>query len=209
MSSVVDDSINKNCTKKRGIKKRILLWTSALLIIASVIAIVVNAYRYYEENKVIINRNFKGLKFGDSPSQASSIFGEKPDLIWVSSESDECGSFYYSVAYGDRTIDTLSLLFYKQKLYGVEMTFNINHDDQENNWTFNKFKTLFERKGYNQTHTDYSNEIKFEDKHTSLKLWHSYDERGERWVSYNSNPQILITYYDKDSGYREIMDSGF
>lgn len=201
MNSIEEDVIkhNGNVFNK---KEKIFLWLIAVIISSIVIA--KYAYSYYEENKVIINRNFNGLKFGDSPSQASSIFGNRPDLIWASSEGDESGSSYCSVAYGDRTIDTLELSFYMKKLYAVRMIFNITYQDQENNWTFNRFKNLFERKGYSQTYTEYHNVLKFEDKHTRLRLWHSI---GERY--YNPNPRICITYYDKDSGFREKMDSGF
>jgi len=210
MTTITDNSIEKNEREKRSIKKKILLCISAVVVIISCIAIAKYAYRYYEENKVIINRNFNGLKFGEGPSQAKSIIGKQPDAEEVFN-NEKFNVSYYSVAYGDKTIDTLTLTYYQQKLVEVIMIFNITHEDQERNRTFNRFKNLFSRKGYNnnQTYSEYDNLLKFEDKHTRLRLWHSFDEGDERWVRYNTSPRIRITYYDKDSGYREKMDSGF
>ena len=80
------------------------------------------------------------------------------------------------------------------------MRIDITYDDYTYHWTFNKITDMFTQKGYNDVYHRYSNEKQYHDKFTRVEVGY-YAKDGNYFVQ--------ITYYDKTSGYEEMLESGF
>lgn len=222
-SSSIAKINDKNKRKKSNIIKR-LFWL--FLIVCSVSAVIIGFVIYVYDNQKkanehqenaktimvdqdkVINREFLVFKFKDTKSEVINTLKSR-NLICKSSSCDSainvCELVYANVKYGDKRIDTLLLSFYKDRLFRVKMRFNITYQDQVNNWTFNRFETLFRKKRYQIDYgaERYNNVRLYADRYTRLKLWHSFE-------TYSSdNPSVCLTYYDKTSGYEEAMNQGF
>ena len=178
------------------------------------------------ENKYVIKRSFCGLSLGDSTEEAiNNIPSPNPRKFTYSGNvisKVSVGDVYM----GDRLINNMVLYFHKDKLFKLVMYINISINDYNNNYTYNHFLNLFEKNGYKHDNHNYdlrrdfyydkimdSNDLLknlscFSDKHTDLELFNS---------SLNINqPQVILTYYDKDSHYfddikkaNEILDTAF
>ena len=81
------------------------------------------------------------------------------------------------------------------------MQIDITYDDWENHWTYDKIIKMFNKKEYWKDNSfNYNNAEQYYDKFTRLKVGY-YAEDG--------NYLVQIRYYDKTSGYEEMLESGF
>lgn len=198
--------------------KRKFFWL--LIIICSILAAtaftlygIIRTHKHNEyTNRIenpdrIINREFLGVKFKDNRLFVDSLLDNKG---WCSKSYNPATGVYTTVfanvEYGDRTIDTLQLSFYKELLFQVWMKFNITYQDQQGNWTFNEFEDLFLKKHYYPEYAshEYNNVRLYSDPYTRLRLWHSCENYHS-----DKSPSVCLTYYDKTSGYEEAMNQGF
>lgn len=154
-----------------------------------------------------VNRTFLGCSFGDNASKVSNtlrkyvpnhlapatiISGSGIDKIWLE-----------DIQYGGYTLNTISFLFYQDILYKVAMNFQTSENESyTNQWTYNNLSTLLSKK-YRKDYSarSYDNVENYCDAHTEVRLWHATFEMGKYMVT--------LTYYDKDSGYKEHQEEGF
>ena len=154
-----------------------------------------------------VNRTFLGCSFGDNASKVSNTLREYvpnrllPNASYSGSGIDEI--WLENISYGDYTLNTISFLFYQDKLYKVVM--NVQTAEKESYsdlWTYNHLSTMLGKK-YEKDYSarQYNNTESYCDDHTAVKLWHSTYGMGEY--------EVTLTYYDKDSGYKEHQEEGF
>lgn len=144
------------------------------------------------QKKQIINRTFLNCTFGDEFQQCKSRL-LKSDFQIVSEEMNNGrGNIVLAnVNYANTKLDTLSFGFNKGKLYRVWMAIGIEAEDQAGNWTFNSFKDMFRKHGYEKDTlvTNYNNVESFCDNLTDLRLFHTFKMEPPH--------QVTITYTDK------------
>lgn len=215
---------NGRSKKKLFTKRNRIFWL--LLATCSILAVIIGFVIYVNQIKAnerienaktikvvdpnkVINREFLVFMFQETKSEVINTLKSR-NLICKSYSCDSvinvCDLVYANVRYGDKKIDTLQLSFYKDRLFGVRMRFNITYQDQQNDNTFNRFKTLFTKKRYEIDYGTerYSNQITYADRYTRLRLWHSVEEYYS-----GKTPAVCLTYYDKTSRYEEAMNQGF
>ena len=66
--------------------------------------------------------------------------------------------------------------------------------------TYNSLLDMLDKKYARNYPERYNNVEKFSDKHTEVRLFHSPPEKDYK---------VVLTYYDKDSGYIEDQEKGF
>ena len=154
-----------------------------------------------------VNRTFLGCSFGDNASKvannlkkyvpnnlhpATRFSGSVVDKIWLE-----------NISYGDYTLNTISFLFYRDKLYKVVMNIHTAENESYSDlWTYNNLSTILSEKyKINRSARPYNNMEIYYDAHTEVRLWHSTYGMGKY--------EVTLTYYDKDSGYKEHQEKGF
>jgi hypothetical protein len=154
-----------------------------------------------------VNRTFLGCSFGDNASKVSNTLREYvpnrllPNASYSGSGIDEI--WLENISYGDYTLNTISFLFYQDKLYKVVMDVQTAEKESYSDlWTYNHLSTMLGKK-YEKDYSarQYNNTESYCDDHTAVKLWHSTYGMGEY--------EVTLTYYDKDSGYKEHQEEGF
>ena len=195
-------------------KKKLLIITFFVLLVLSLWGIVLadnirQAQRLKEMTRV--NRTFLGCTFGDNskevletlrkyvpdqllPSMMISISDgplEQIDKIWIE-----------NIQYGNYTLKTISFKFYRDKLYKVIMDVQTSKNENHSNlWTYENLSEMLGKKYKRDLSAKkYNNVENYCDNHTSVKLWHT--PKMEEY-------KVMITYYDKDSGYNEYQEEGF
>ena len=155
-----------------------------------------------------VNRTFLGCTFGDNASKVSETLRQyvPNNLLPPTSfrKSGEINKIWLEgIKYGDFTLNTISFMFYQDKLYKVVMNVQTSENESYSNlWTYNRLSTML-RKKYKEDYSAqrYSNTENYCDDHTAVNLWHATYEMGEY--------EVTLTYYDKDSGYKEHQEEGF
>ena len=97
----------------------------------------------------------------------------------------------------------MKFFYYKDKLSEVIMEIDISYDDWSNERTFDKIIEMFNKKEYEEDfyyNRKYRNTEQYHDKFTRVHVGY-YEEDGRYFVQ--------IKYYDKTSGYEEMLESGF
>lgn len=154
-----------------------------------------------------VNRSFLGCSFGDNASKVSNNLRKYvpnnllPDTRYSGNGIDKI--WLEDISYGDYTLNTISFLFYRDKLYKVVMNVQTAENESYSElWTYNHLSTMLSKK-YKEDYSaqQYSNTENYCDAHTEVKLWHSTYEMGKY--------EVTLTYYDKDSGYKEYQEEGF
>lgn len=107
------------------------------------------------------------------------------------------------IQYGNYTLNAISFHFYRERLYKVVMTVQTSENESYGDlWTYNKLSTMLSKK-YEKDYSaqEYNNRKDYCDDHTEVQLWHS---------TYGMEKyEVVLTYYDKDSGFREHQEEGF
>ena len=154
-----------------------------------------------------VNRIFLGCSFGDDASKVSEtlrkyipnnllpptrLSGNGIDKIWLE-----------NIQYGDYTLNSISFMFYRDKLYKVVMDVQTSENESYSDlWTYNHLSTMLSKK-YEEDYDahQYDNMENYCDAHTEVRLWHATYGMGDY--------KVTLTYYDKDSGYKEHQEEGF
>ena len=152
-----------------------------------------------------VNRSFLDCSFGDNVKKVSNTLkkytskDQHPAMVLSDSEIE--GIWFEDISYGDYSLDKISFLFYRDKLYKVVM--NVQTDKEESfdePWTYNRLSDMLNKKYLSDDSVQYNNVKKYRDEHTEVCLFHS--PRGEDY-------EVVLTYYDIDSGYIEDQEKGF
>ena len=206
-----------NYVYKFNAKKKLFVITTLVLLVIALWgdfitrSIREDASRRAEAQKVEemhrVNRTFLGCSFGDNSSKvseilrkyvpnhlhpATSISGSGIDKIWLE-----------DIQYGDYTLNTISFLFYQDRLYKVVMNVQTSKNESYSDlWTYNNLSTMLSKK-YEKDYSarQYDNTENYCDAHTEVKLWHATYGMGEY--------KVTLTYYDKDSEFKEHQEEGF
>ena len=154
-----------------------------------------------------VNRTFLGCSFGDKATKVSETLrkyipnnllpptrfsGSGIDKIWLE-----------DIQYGDYTLNMISFMFYRDKLYKVVMDIQTSENESYSDlWTYNHLSTMLSKK-YETDYSanQYNNSEYYCDAHTEVRLWHANYGMGDY--------KVTLTYYDKDSGYKEHQEEGF
>ena len=97
----------------------------------------------------------------------------------------------------------ISFMFYRDKLYKVVMDVQTSENESYSDlWTYNHLSTMLSKK-YEKDYSahQYDNTENYCDAHTEVRLWHATYGMGDY--------KVTLTYYDKDSGYKEHQEEGF
>lgn len=198
-------------------KMKLLINTTLVLLVFSLWGLCIadsishNASRRAEAQRLEemhrVNRTFLGCSFGDKATKVSETLrkyipnnllpptrfsGSGIDKIWLE-----------DIQYGDYTLNMISFMFYRDKLYKVVMDVQTSENESYSDlWTYNHLSTMLS----NKYETDYSahqykNTENYCDAHTEVELWHATYGMGDY--------KVTLTYYDKDSGYKEHQEEGF
>ena len=154
-----------------------------------------------------VNRTFLGCSFGDNASKVSNTLRKYvPNNLRPSTRFNSRGVdviWLEDISYGDYTLNTIYFWYYQDKLYKVGMNFQTAENEGYNNlWTYNRLSTMLSKK-YEKDNSarQYNNTENYCDAHTEVRLWHATYRMGKY--------EVQLTYYDKDSGYKENQEEGF
>ncbi len=197
--------------KKQLIITMLVLLVSALWGLCIADSISQDALRLAEAQRLEemhrVNRTFLGCSFGDKATKVSEtlrkyipnnllpptrLSGNGIDNIWLE-----------DIQYGDYTLNSISFMFYRDRLYKVVMDVQTSENESYSDlWTYNHLSTILSKK-YEKDYSArrYDNTENYCDDHTAVVLWHATYEMGEY--------KVKLTYYDKDSGYKEHQEEGF
>ena len=161
------------------------------------------------ENTPIINRTFLNCELGDTIQVKAAnnwtieYYHEHLDYIRV--EGNNRYVVLNNIPYGEYDLEKMSFFYYKDKLTKVIMVINTTYEDQENKWTFKRIYKMLDKKYPRESnYSEYNNLKLFSDKYTSIEVWNSIEEYPT-----SNECCVKITYYDKTSGYEEMLESGF
>lgn len=161
------------------------------------------------ENTPIINRTFLNCELGDTIQVKAAnnwtieYYHEHLDYIRV--EGNNRYVVLNNIPYGEYDLEKMSFFYYKDKLTKVIMVINTTYEDQENEWTFKRIYKMLDKKYPRESnYSEYNNLKLFSDKYTSIEVWNSIEEYPT-----SNECCVKITYYDKTSGYEEMLESGF
>ncbi len=197
--------------KKQLIITMLVLLVSALWGLCIADSISQDALRLAEAQRLEemhrVNRTFLGCSFGDKATKVSEtlrkyipnnllpptrLSGNGIDKIWLE-----------DIQYGDYTLNSISFMFYRDRLYKVVMDVQTSENESYSDlWTYNHLSTILSKKyEIDYSARRYDNTENYCDDHTAVILWHATYEMGEY--------KVKLTYYDKDSGYKEHQEEGF
>lgn len=150
-----------------------------------------------------INRTFLGCKLGDTKEKVETTFKREG----FSYNQDQDTLSIQGIQYGGYDVKTLSFKFYRNKLYNVSMDILPNeHESSDEPWTYNNLANVLYNKYGEDVPNPYEgkkyNNMKFHyDAHTLVSLWYATWRMG--------NYRVTLSYYDRDSGYKEHQAEGF
>lgn len=156
-----------------------------------------------EERKYIINRSFLHCSLGDTKVKVEQEL--KASGIQYNSNSDTIT--VRNIDYGSYTMKTIEFEFYNSKVYEVIMDIQpIEHDNYDDHWTYNHIVDILGNKYGEDCYNPYdgkkyNNMMFYCDMHTLISLWRATYSMGEY--------RVTLTYYDRDSGYKEHQEIGF
>ena len=197
-------------------KKQLIITMLVLLVSASWGLCIADSIRSHslrqaEAQRIVemhrVNRSFLGCSFGDDASKVSEtlrkyipnnllpptrLSGNGIDKIWLE-----------NIQYGDYTLNSISFMFYRDKLYKVVMDVQTSENESYSDlWTYNHLSTMLSKKYEEDSDAQqYKNTENYCDYHTAVQLWHATYGMGDY--------KVTLTYYDKDSGYKEHQEEGF
>ncbi len=208
----------------KNYRRKTIIFFSAISILAVITTISLVLYEIYEdkqsekweiereiereriENTPIINRTFLNCQLGDTTKVLNAINWtdeqriEHIGYMEINENATEVTYALNNIKYGNYNLSRMTFFYYNNKLTKVTMRIDITYNDYTHHWTFNEITDMFTQKGYNDVYSRYSNVKQYHDKFTRVKVGY-YAEDG--------NYLVQITYYDKTSGYEEMLESGF
>ena len=201
----------------KNYRRKTIIFFSTISILAVITTISLVGYDIYEdkqeekereriENTPIINRTFLNCELGDTINvlHANKWTDEQRiehiGYMEINEDATEVTYALNNIKYGNYNLSRMTFFYYNNKLTKVTMRIDITYDDYTHHWTFNKITDMFTQKGYNDVYHRYSNEKQYHDKFTRVEVGY-YAKGGDSYV--------IIEYYDKDSGYEEMLESGF
>ena len=150
------------------------------------------------ENRLIINRSFFGCNFGDSKSKVEKALKQYASHNGIIGYLPDGNIVLLDVEYGSRTYNLISFKYYKDKLCEINFIINKIEDNKKCVAIYEYFLDIFNEKGYPKDKRKcdkYNNATIFSDRHTELIIFDTYGVQAPY--------KVEITYYDKDSGYKE------
>ena len=197
--------------KKQLIITMLVLLVSALWGLCIADSISSHALRLAEAQRRVemhrVNRSFLGCSFGDDASKVSETLRKYiPNNLLPPTRLSDNGIekiWLENIQYGDYTLNMISFMFYRDKLYKVVMDVQTSEDESYSAlWTYNHLSTMLSKK-YEKDYSahQYDNTENYCDAHTEVRLWHATYGMGDY--------KVTLTYYDKDSGYKEHQEEGF
>lgn len=201
----------------KNYRRKTIIFFSTISILAVIATISLVGYDIYEdkqkekereriENTPIINRTFLNCELGDTINvlHANKWTSEQRiehiGYMEFNEDATEVTYALNNIKYGNYNLSRMTFFYYNNKLTKVTMRIDITYDDYTHHWTFNKITDMFTQKGYNYVYHRYSNEKQYHDKFTRVEV--GYYAKGGDF-------SVIIEYYDKDSGYEEMLESGF
>ena len=204
----------------KNYRRKTIIFFSTISILAVITTISLVVYDIYEdkqseiereriENTPIINRTFLNCELGDTTKVLNAINWtveqrtEHIGYIKINGDGTEITHALKNIEYGKYNLSRMNFFYYKDKLTEVKMQIDITYDDYTYHRTFEKIIDMFTQKAYGADYfynKKYNNAKQYYDKFTRLKVG-CYAEDGNYFVQ--------ITYYDKTSGYEEMLESGF
>ncbi len=204
----------------KNYKRKTIIFFSTISILAVITTISLVVYEMYEdkqreiereriENTPKINRTFLNCQLGDTTKVLNAINWtveqrtEHIGYIKINGDGTEITYALNNIKYGNYNLSKMKFFYYKDKLSEVIMEIDISYDDWSNKWTFDKIIEMFNKKEYEEDfyyNRKYRNTEQYHDKFTRVHVGY-YEEDGRYFVQ--------IQYYDKTSGYEEMLESGF
>lgn len=199
----------------KNYRRKTIIFFSTISILAVITTISLVVYGMYEdkqreiereriENTPKINRTFLNCQLGDTIRVLEANDWKDEDLrehlFGINGNATTTTYALMNIKYGKFNLSRMNFFYYKDKLTEVKMQIDITYDDYTYHWTFNEITDMFTQKGYNDVYYRYSNVKQYHDKFTRVKVGY-YAEDG--------NYLVQIRYYDKTSGYEEMLESGF
>ena len=201
----------------KNYRRKTIIFFSTISILAVIATISLVGYDIYEdkqeekereriENTPKINRTFLNCELGDTINVLDAINWtveqriEHIGYMEINEDATEVTYALNNIKYGNYDLSRIKFFYYNNKLTKVTMRIDITYDDYTHHWTFNEITDMFTQKGYNDVYHRYSNEKQYHDKFTRVEVGY-YAKDGNYFVQ--------ITYYDKTSGYEEMLESGF
>ncbi len=204
----------------KNYKRKTIIFFSTISILAVITTISLVVYEMYEdkqekiereriENTPKINRTFLNCELGDTTKILNAINWtveqrtEYIGYIKINGDGTEITYALNNIKYGNYNLSKMKFFYYKDKLSEVIMEIDISYDDWSNEWTFDKIIEMFNKKEYEEDfyyNRKYRNTKQYHDKFTRVHVGY-YEEDGKYFVR--------IKYYDKTSGYEEMLERGF
>lgn len=195
-------------------RRKTIVFFSTISILAIITTISLVSYDIYEdkqaekereriENTPKINRTFLDCTLGENDNVIE--INEFPTEFVEGRVERQYGYNinFRNIRYGNYNLSKMKFFYYKDKLSEVIMEIDISYDDWSNEWTFDKIIEMFNKKEYEEDfyyNRKYRNTEQYHDKFTRVHVGY-YEEDGRYFVQ--------IKYYDKTSGYEEMLESGF
>lgn len=204
----------------KNYKRKTIIFFSTISILAVITTISLVVYEMYEdkqreiereriENTPKINRTFLNCELGDTTNVLNANNWtveqriEHLGYMKINEDATEVTYALNNIKYGNYNLSKMKFFYYKDKLSEVIMEIDISYVDWNNNWTFDKIIEMFNKKEYEEDfyyNRKYRNTKQYHDKFTRVRVGY-YGEDGRYFVQ--------IQYYDKTSGYEEMLESGF
>ena len=204
----------------KNYRRKTIIFFSTISILAVITTISLVVYEMYEdkqreiereriENTPKINRTFLNCELGDTTNVLNAnnwTVEQRIEHIGYMKINEDATEVTYSlnnIKYGNYNLSKMKFFYYKDKLSKVIMEIDISYDDWSNKWTFDKIIEMFNKKEYEEDfyyNRKYRNTEQYHDKFTRVHVGY-YEEDGRYFVQ--------IKYYDKTSGYEEMLESGF
>ena len=211
----------------KNYRRKTIIFFSTISILAVITTISLVVYDIYEDkqrelweieekiereriaNTPKINRTFLNCELGDTTQireandWSNEYWKEHLSYITISEDATKVTTALKNIKYGNYNLSKMNFFYYKDKLSEVIMEIDISYDDWSNEWTFDKIIEMFNKKEYEEDfyyNRKYRNTEQYHDKFTRVHVGY-YEEDGRYFVQ--------IKYYDKTSGYEEMLESGF
>ena len=203
----------------KNYRRKTIIFFSTISILAVITTISLVVYDIYEdkqreqweieekiererrENTPKINRTFLNCELGDTTNVLETNEFPHEFIEGRVEKSHGYNINLKNIRYGNYNLSKMNFFYYNSKLTEVIMQIDITYDDWENHWTYDKIIKMFNKKEYWKDNSfNYNNAEQYYDKFTRLKVGY-YAEDG--------NYLVQIRYYDKTSGYEEMLESGF
>lgn len=206
-------------------RRKTIIFFSAISILAIITTISLVGYDIYEdkqrelerkreriereriENTPKINRTFLNCQLGDTIHirEANNWTNEYwiEHLSYIEHTANGDNIVLENLKYGKYNVSKMNFFYYENKLTEVKMQIDITYSDYINLWTYDEIIEMFKKKEYSADwfyNEKYSNVKQYFDKFTRVRVGY-YEKK--------SNYFVLIRYYDKTSGYEEMLESGF